>query len=277
MIDLQPFIEQGQKELAVYLLAINQFVEKENNSPGRKKSPLRAKSPDVYLRNMLAVAILNRLHRPLFLQTQRRLIVLPACLKAYHPWKCQSRKEGKASVCAKCHPDCHVFSSMERFADSRTTIVLEPGNLKKYLKATKEQPGTVGIVGVACVLTLLSGFDQTIKQGLPTQGIFLNYSSCKHHWADPPYNTNYSLNRLAGVLGKPEAAEKPNIKGETYLLGEPFGSPSDFYTRLDNLAEQFEKEYLPQVYATTDSSDLFAISRTVMQILTPDLITRNAA
>lgn len=276
MIDLQPFIEQGGEELAPYLIAIDQFIEKEKISPSRKKSPLRAKPPDVYLRNMLTVAILNRLHRPLFLETKRRLIVLPACLKAYHPWKCQSQKQGKASVCTKCHPDCRVCASMERFADSQTTIVFEPGNLKKYLKAAKEQPGSVGIVGVACVLTLLSGFDQTIKQELPTQGVFLNYSSCKHHWADPPYNTNYSLNRLACVLGQAEQAEGLDIKGETYLLGDPFGSPADFYARLDRLAEQFEKYYLPQLCAVTDSPDLFATSRVVMQALIPDLITRNA-
>jgi len=277
MIDLMPFIERGKEELASYLVPIDKFIEKEKVSPSRKKSPLRAKPVDVYLRNMLAVAVLNRMQRPLFLETKRRLVVLPACLKACHPWKCQSKKEGKARVCIRCHPECSVGTSMERFADDRTTIVLEPGNLRKYLKAAKEQPGTVGIVGVACVLTLLSGFDQTIKLELPTQGVFLNYSSCKHHWADPPYNTNFSLNRMAQVLGKAEAEEGFDIKGETYLLGQPHGSPIDFYAHLDKLAEQFEKEYLPQLCPIVDSSNLFAASRIVLQSLIPDLITRNAA
>ena len=228
---------------------------------------------------MMAVGVLNRLHREAFQKTTKRVIVLPDCLKNYGEWTCCKADTGIATECTQCNSDCLVFESVEQFADDHTSLVLEPEDLKRYLKDTKKKSGTVGVVGVACALTLLSGFKHTLALQLPTQGIFLNYSSCAHHWAEPAYNTNYSFKRMGYVLGKnsnPDFEGSGN-RGETYTLEKSSLSPNDFYKRLDALVERFAADYLPAFNEANPDADLFSLSKEILQTIVPDLITRDSA
>ncbi len=281
MINVKPFIELGQQKLAPYLSGISQFVEHPEKHPKYGSPALRRKPPEIYLRNMLAVGVLSKLNRRAFLETKSCIIVLPDCLKNYGGWTCSKDDPGNAPECMQCNPDCLVFKSMERFADNRTGIFLEPENLKKFFEDIIRQNGTVGVVGVACMLTLLSGFKTTLSLKLPTQGVFLNYASCGHHWADPPYNTSYSFRRMARILDKNNnrscQPDRFSGRGETYSLERSPNSPDDFYRRLDELATVFEKDYLPCFYNNQPDADLYAISLKVLNAIVPDLITRDSA
>ncbi|MCP4566295.1 MAG: DUF116 domain-containing protein [FCB group bacterium] len=280
MIDISSFLHTGQLELAPYITGVNEFISKVRKDPNSKADSLRLKPPEVYCRNMLAVGVLNRLNRELFLQTTKRVIVLPDCLKNYGEWTCCKADTGIATECTQCTDECLVFESVERFADENTAIVLEPDDLKKYLSGIKEAaPSDVGVIGVACALTLLSGFQRTLDLQMPTQGVFLNYSSCAHHWAEPAYNTNYSFTRMGWVLDKNGNGEPgdSNHSGETYTLEKSPLTPEDFYMRLDELAEQFEKEYYPNFRKAFAQADPFELQVEVMRAIVPDLITRDSA
>ncbi len=203
----------------------------------------------------------------------------PIVSKNYSDWECCKSDLGNESECTQCTPECIVYETMERFGNSQTTIVLEPEDMDAYFGEVRRQFGTVGVVGVACALTMLSGFEKTLKYHHPTQGIFLNYSSCAHHWADPAYNTNYSLRRMASVLNKNEDnhPEEINERGETYSMEKPNLSPGDFYRRLDNLADVFEKDFLPHFLAANPDADLYTMCEKVQGAIVPDLITRDSA
>ncbi len=278
MIDLKPFIQQGRAELEPYIAGIDDFVARQNES-SKPKSDLRLRLPDAYIRNMLAVGVLSHIMRTAFLETNRRLIVLPACLKSYGDQECCKIEVEGAHTCAQCNPDCIIFDTVEHFVDDSTKLVLEPDDLGDYLGMARKKHGTVGVVGVACVLTMLSGFEQTLKHKLPTQGVFLNYSSCLHHWADPPFNTCYSLRRMAWVLGKDVSGVTDDIRnrGVTYSLERAPLTPDDFYRKLDKLADSFEQDYLPLFRAEFSHADIFEISHAVRCALVPDLITRDSA
>jgi len=280
MIDINPFLHTGRLQLAPYIAGVNDFIRKVRKDPKTNADSLRLKPPDIYSRNMLAVGVLNRLNRESFLKTKKKVIVLPDCLKNYGEWTCCKADTGIATECTQCTDECLVFESVERFADENTALVLEPDDLQKYLADIKAgAPTEVGVVGVACALTLLSGFQRTLKLKMPTQGVFLNYSSCAHHWAEPAYNTNYSFVRMGWVLGKNGDNEPGGFgqKGETYTLEKSPLTPEDFYLRLDELAEQFEKEYYPLFQQAFPEADPFQLHLEVMQAIVPDLITRDSA
>lgn len=278
MIDLRPFIQQGRAELEPYIAGIDDFVARQNEY-SKPKSDLRLRPADAYIRNMLAVEVLGRIMRSAFLETERRLIVLPACLKSYGDQECCKIEVEGAHTCAQCNPECIIFDTVEHFIDDQTKLVLEPDDLGDYLSMVRKTHGTVGVVGVACVLTMLSGFEQTLKHKLPTQGVFLSYSSCLHHWADPPFNTCYSLRRMARVLGKDVSGVTDDIRsrGVTYSLERAPLTPDDFYRKLDKLADSFEQDYLPLFRAESPDADIFDISHAVRCALVPDLITRDSA
>ncbi len=279
MLKLTPYLRIGGNLLAPYLDGIDNFVACQSDSSWKEPDPLRLKPSETYLRNALTVGILNLLHRRAFLAADRRVIVLPACLKDYGDWDCVAAEGKTPWECDRCHPGCTINETIERFADERTTVLIEPEDLTATLAEIKGKDGAIGVAGVACVLTLLSGFDRTIKLHLPTQGVFLNYSSCAHHWADPAYNTDYSLGRLAWVLGKdirnPE--HSGDGRGVTYSLERSHFSPDDFYQRLDYLASVFVTDYLPFFRQANPKADLYALSRDILKTIIPDLITRENA
>lgn len=279
MLKITPYLRIGGNLLAPYLDGIDNFVACQTDDSWKESDPLRLKPSETYLRNALTVGILNLLHRKAFLAADRRVIVLPACLKDYGDWDCVAAGGKTPWECDRCHPGCTINETIEEFADERTTVLIEPEDLTATLAEIKDKDGTLGVAGVACVLTLLSGFDRTIKLGLPTQGVFLNYSSCAHHWADPPHNTDYSRKRLAWVLGKEERETDAGGggRGVTYSLERPHFSPDDFYQRLDYLAAVFVADYLPFLRQDDPGADLYAVSRGVLDLLVPDLITRDNA
>ena len=249
-MDLDNFIDLGRSHLTPYLGRLDEYLTQlpESGSSDRDDIDFLSTPPEKYIRNLLCVSVLNRIYRDEFLKTDRKMIVLPECLKDYGPDTCCRIKRKNFAECTQCLPDCHVNIVDESFVNRKTEMILEPDDTDLMAADLRQKHGTVGIVGVACVLTLAPGFKDTLKYKHPTQGVFLNYSSCKYHWAPKsPYNTRFSLARLAHVLDRipPEQKFDPPLDGETYSLENQPGSTERLYEILDELAEQFYQKLLP--------------------------------
>lgn len=250
---LDDFIALGQTKLTSYLGRVEEYLSdlSKSDSSDRDDLGLIGSPPEKYIRNMLCLAILNRFYRKEFLKTKKRLIVLPECLKNYGPDICCKIERKNHSECTNCLADCQVNLVDEGFADNQTEMILEPEDADLMAAELRRKRGTVGIVGVACILTLVSGFKSTLRYKHPTQGLFLNYSSCGHHWVKKkPYNTRFSFARLALIMNtdKPintEQSYDPPVAGETYSLETQPGSTERLYAILDELAERFCREILP--------------------------------
>ncbi len=279
MIDVTPFIQLGNNRLAPYVSGVADFVDRLDTDNGLEKTGLRSRPAETYIRNMLAVGVLSRIMRAAFLDADRRVIVLPECLKKYGEETCCKADLGDGSyTCTQCNSDCIVFESVERFVNDRTMLVLEPDDMNAYFADLRKSHGTVGVVGVACALTMLSGFERTLKHKHPTQGVFLNYASCGHHWAAPGYNTSYSLKRMTWVLNGSGGDVRDDIRarGETYSMEKADLSPDDFYRRLDGLSELFMDDYHPQFRKAFPDLDIYAVCEKIRDALVPDLITRDS-
>jgi hypothetical protein len=266
-MQLDDFIQLGQEQLSGYLDRIIEYLcvlEQEDLSK-RDDLELVQSSPERYLRHLLCVAVLNRLYREEFLKTDHRLIVLPECLKNYGPDICCKIERKNHSECAHCLADCQVNLVSETFVNNKTDLILEPEDVDKMATDWRAKHGTVGIVGVACILTLASGFKSTLKQKHPTQGVFLNYSSCGHHWNKlKPYNTRFSLTQLARVMqaDAPAQSLNPPIKGETYSFETAPGAARQLYELLNELAERF-MTYLYPAYEQP-GQDIYDTGQVIM-------------
>lgn len=280
MIDLNEYIRKGQTVLAQYIKGVPGFIHNLDQPGQLATSSLRSKEPEIYIRNMLAVGILNRINRQPFLQSERKIIVLPDCLKNYGEQVCCKIDNGNESACTQCYDDCIVFETVERFGNGHTSVVLEPEDMDRYFRKTRIEYGTVGVAGIACALTLLSGFQKTLKHGHPTQGVFLNYSSCAHHWSNPGQDTSFSFQRLRQVLEnrtQPELVSRSasEVAGyPTYSLSGEGRTPNNFYRTLDRLADEFEADFLPCYVNSNPTADLFELSLEIIDDLVPEIITR---
>ncbi len=279
MVDIHPLIEMAHKELSVYISGVTPFIESLGKDGQLEKTSLRSKTPDQYIRNMLAIGVISAILRQEFLKTDKKVLVLPDCLKNYSDIECSKEFDGNEYTCTQCNPDCLIFEIMDRYDDGNNIIVLEPDETEKYIARIKSKHGTVGVIGIACALTLLSGFHATLKYKLPTQGIFLNYASCKHHWIKDGANSSFSFHRLDECMNSKfnYDPDPPRGRGPTYSLEyEPF-LPENFYKTLDNLSRIFESEYMPLFKKAFPELDIFDLSIKISNAIVPDLITRDSS
>ncbi len=269
-MELSDFIRNGTLQLAPYVTGVDLFLSNLTDESDRDADDLelRASKPGQYIRNMLTLAVLNRLYRPEFLKAKHRLVVLPECTKNYSPDMCCKLERKNHSECTQCQPDCLVCKVEEMVYGNRIDLILEPDDIEKTAATYRKKKGTVGIVGVACVLTLISGFKATLKEKHPTQGLFLDYSSCQKHWSEIPYNTRFSLKQLGTILqiDAPEQTLEPSISGVTYTLETGPGSVSQMYDILDDLAILFEHNLADRYIAA--STDIYEAGLAIINDLT---------
>ncbi|WLD29947.1 MULTISPECIES: DUF116 domain-containing protein [unclassified Clostridioides] len=59
----------------------------------------------------------------------------------------------------------------------------------------------VGIIGVACVLNLISGGWKVKNFGFVPQCVVLDYCGCKNHWHEKGIVTDINVDRLLYTIG----------------------------------------------------------------------------
>ncbi|HEY1406364.1 MAG TPA: DUF116 domain-containing protein, partial [Spirochaetota bacterium] len=81
------------------------------------------------------------------------------------------------------------------------TIYLIPhsSDFSRFLIKWKNNQET-GLVGVACVLNLLTGGYEMKRLGIVSQCVFLDFSGCRKHWDREGFPTELNINRLITIL-----------------------------------------------------------------------------
>lgn len=138
-----------------------------------------------YHMNMVGTEILNRTLREEFLQTKRKLVLLPPCMKARQDGRCEATETPMGEKCAACEPGCRVHQLTQLGKKQGFTVLMIPHELNVFSNGNsplKQQAETVGIVGVSCPLTNVTGGWETKRLGIPAQGVLLDYCGCNWHW-----------------------------------------------------------------------------------------------
>jgi len=219
------FLRAAQKTLGVYTRqshgdcksdAKNRFSdaeksvsESENRSPNtrhqsiafREDYVLRNRMPGDYHLMMVMSEVMNRSLRKSFAKTEKKVILLPACVRPKNGQDCAALNKGRSLVCRQCSAACQA-GRLQRQFQGRAEVRLIPhaSDFSAQLSEWSDQMHT-GVVASACVAHLLSGGYEMLRQNIPSQCVFLNFSGCKRHWHPQGEATSVQVERLEELLG----------------------------------------------------------------------------
>lgn len=155
-----------------------------------------------YHLNMIASEWLNTAYRKSFLEKTNRLVFVPTCLKLLDEQSCQAKSVGEWQICMHCQEECQVnqLSMLENEYNFHLYMLPHNASLKERPESVNMED--VGVLGVACVLNLISGGWMLSDQGIPAQCVMLNYCGCKGHWHHEGIPTELDINQFKRLLGR---------------------------------------------------------------------------
>lgn len=155
-----------------------------------------------YHMNMVGAELMNRAYRKVFVETKQKLVMLPACMRLLPAEKCKAIESGGNLKCVGCTQQCSV--------NKLTKLGIEKGfkigmvSHESSISATRTDKSLLntdtGVVGVACVLNLISGGWMLNDIGIPAQCVLLDYCGCRNHWNKEGIPTEINFHRLKKIL-----------------------------------------------------------------------------
>ena len=162
-----------------------------------------------YHLSMVGAELMNQAFRAYFSKTQRKTVLVPACMRKNQPQTCKAKKVSLDYKCSGCTQDCRVnklrLLGLEHKFD--VSIIPHSSDFSAWLKnwaAGKD----IGVVGVACPLNLITGGLELRALNIPAQCILLDYCGCKNHWHKTGFPTEINTEELLNLL----EIKKPSIK-----------------------------------------------------------------
>ncbi|WP_315116481.1 DUF116 domain-containing protein [uncultured Clostridium sp.] len=153
-----------------------------------------------YHLNMVGAEIMNRSFREGFLKTKEKRVLLPICMRYKSKENCKALKTENGYLCTGCSAECRVNSLTALGKKNDFKVYIIPHASSAFTKGEMKE-GEVGIVGIACVLNLISGGFKAKEIGFEPQCVLLNYCGCKKHWHKNGIVTDIYLKRLINILG----------------------------------------------------------------------------
>lgn len=206
----EQFSEKGKKILGKYVPNMSDFHQKSlPEYKFREDYFLVRRRENEYFLNMFAAEILNRGLKKAFTETTKKVLLLPTCMRSEPPTGCKAKSDGKELVCTSCSAKCNIGKVSSEMKKHRITSYLIPhsSDFSKFLVKWKDCPDT-SLVGVACVLNLITGGYEMKRLGISSQCVFLDYCGCKKHWDKEGFATSLNINQLKQVVKKPEVVKQ---------------------------------------------------------------------
>jgi len=208
------FISLAKPTLRKYTEGVSSFLDKAKATyRNREDAVFCQRTEDEYYFNMVASEVLNREASDRFNAAKRKVVLLPYCMSNPDSNECQSTKVGTDNNCIGCSKTCKVNEirkSMTNF-DIEVQLVPHASGFSGWLKRW-ENNRHVGIVGVSCVLSLLSYQYEMASLNIPSQCLSLDHCGCQKHWPSVKCPTNADLPQILTILGIKRYNER-NIPG----------------------------------------------------------------
>ncbi len=182
--------------LGEYTRNVDAFIAQEaSKRPGRADYILRNRDRTEYHLNMISAEVMNEAFRAAFLSTDRRAVLVPGCMRRPATGRCAAVRVGSCLRCVECSAGCPIGGLRRHYGKQDIDIFV--------ITHASEIPETIdrrtGVVGVACVLHLMSGGWKLRELGVPAQCVLLNFCGCQEHWnADQPAEIDET--ELAAIL-----------------------------------------------------------------------------
>ncbi len=156
-----------------------------------------------YHLNMFAAEVLNRQFKEEFDKTSHKVVLLPTCMRR-NSSNCKAKNNNGKITCQHCSKNCNIHNIVTSLAahNVQTFLIPHSSNFSKFLKQW-ENNKDIGLIGVACVLNLLTGGYEMKGFNIAAQCVFLNYSGCQKHWHPSGISTQIDIQQLYKTLNIP--------------------------------------------------------------------------
>jgi hypothetical protein len=197
------FQSQAQKALGQYTSHVDVFLQKTHPRSYRwREDVLFCGRQEVeYHLIMVGAEILNRALRQDFLETPRKAVLLPTCMRARSASDCQARKNGFDITCTGCTSTCriHQITALGKREGFDVFMIPHSSDFSRWLERWRNTR-EVGMVGVACVLNLFIGGYEMKDLNIPSQCVLLDYCGCQNHWHQEGIPTDINQDQLLHTL-----------------------------------------------------------------------------
>jgi hypothetical protein len=196
------FNDAGRSMLGGYTHNIADFTTKALNTyKYREDYVFVNRMENEYFLNMFGAEIMNRQLRESFLNTGKKAVLLPTCMRSRPESECKALWDDKEKVCVQCDVACNIGKVAKSVANENTKVYLIPhsSGFSIFLSKWANQSET-GLVGVACVLNLLTGGYEMKRLNITSQCVFLDYCGCRKHWHECGIATSLNINQLDKVV-----------------------------------------------------------------------------
>ncbi len=169
--------------LGKYTSGVNEFLNTHpKNYKSREDFFFCGRRESEYHLNMVGAEIMNRTLRKEFENTDEKILLLPTCMSLQHS-TCRAKVINGDLSCTHCSSECNISRATLEMKKKgiRTVLIRHSSSFSKWLEPWSHQK-TTGLIGVACVLNLLTGGFEMKRLGIPSQCVFLEHPGCKKHW-----------------------------------------------------------------------------------------------
>jgi len=202
------FISQANHELSRYTYNVENYLT--NSAPlkkGKEDYLFCSRKVSDYHLSMVGAELMNIAFRENFLKTSKKVLLLPACMKSA-PRYCKAKRETLDSTCTGCDQKCAInkYHKMEELLGFEVHIIPHSTDFSNWLK-TWAVGKDIGVIGVACILNLITGGLEMRDLNIPAQCLFLDYCGCSAHWDEQGIPTEINETRLKYILSRRELAD----------------------------------------------------------------------
>lgn len=190
----------GRVELRDYVKNVPRYLENYYIDHRFKEDLIYCGKGEIqYYFNMISAQVMNKVYEDRFSKCDEKIVFLPGCMRQTEK-KCIAPTSSKGKVCKGCFKNCNIRNvSIEGKKGGYKVYTIEH-ETSLFSKVENNRP--IGIVGVACVLNLVSGGWKALRIGFIPQCVLLNHVGCSSHWCNPPIMTNISIERLNCIMKK---------------------------------------------------------------------------
>jgi len=212
------FSDKGSRSFGKYLAGLSDF--RKTRLPEykfREDYFLAGRRENEYLLNIFAAEVLNRSLKSGFSATKKKVLLLPTCMRTESKTDCKAKSDGKELVCTNCSKSCNIGKVSAEMNKQGITTYLIPhsSDFSRFLAKWKDCPDT-SLIGVACILNLITGGYEMKRLNISSQCIFLDYCGCQKHWDKTGVATSLDVKQLSKLVQEPIIRTEPVLQAIAY-------------------------------------------------------------
>jgi len=192
------FLDLAKKHFADDMKDVDRYVELSKIDPVQKNFDWATFPEEFYYAELTQIAVLNRAMWDDFAAAKHTIIFIPDCLSLMQD-KCKRFGEKPFEKCAQCVPNCVVNKIIQLKEKYPFEEVFAYRDQSEQFRSLKKKYGSIGFIGIACILMLADGMRTSMYNGIPATGIPLRYCGCEH-WAKEPFPTDTFVDMVELIL-----------------------------------------------------------------------------